>query len=400
MKLKFDDNLKDKSKNDIMKMPLMFPVQFAEGKIPTEIHVIPIGEWDHDAYGKIVITKDDIEQFIDNFDKGVRKGVPITEGHETLDEKPAIGWFKSLKSKKDGLWATVEWTDRGKDLLKEKAYKYFSPEFYRVYEDPETHQIYTNVLVGGALTNKPYFKGLKAIVFNEPNIVNQLSNTTMNLNEIRKKKASELTDEEKSFLRTQMSEGKLTVTDLKKFAEALSDEKGEEEKPEEKPEDKPEEGKEEEGKEGEEKVEGSEVKISAAELKVLQDKADQGAQAMSELTETKIANQVNSMVFSESNKSGKILPKQKQNVTDFMKTLTEKQRASFSEIISALPTVQMFKEVGEDGGESDDSVSKQVESKISEKMKADDSLKYSDAARLVFRENPELAKQYNAERGE
>src|SRR5690349_12088369 len=86
--------------------------------IPSEIHVVPVGEWDHPAYGPMKITEDDIAEFVQNFDAGLRNDIPINEGHEVMDEKPAIGWFKSLINKgSDGLWAVVEWTEEGKKLL-------------------------------------------------------------------------------------------------------------------------------------------------------------------------------------------------------------------------------------------------------------------------------------------
>ena len=83
------------------------------GDIPKEIHVVPVGEWDHPAYGQMKITEKDIAEFVENFDAGLRNDIPINEGHEVMDEKPAIGWFKQLVNKgSDGLWAVVEWTEQ------------------------------------------------------------------------------------------------------------------------------------------------------------------------------------------------------------------------------------------------------------------------------------------------
>ena len=160
--------LKNKTASEIKRLPIVFPInlqKFAErGEVPEEIQVLPIGRWNHPAYGLLEITREDIEEFKENFDKGLRKQIAITEGHETFDEKPAIGWFKELMDRGgDGLFATIEWTKQGKTLLSEKAYKYFSPEFYSEFEDPQTREIHTNVLVGGALTNKPYFNYIHVI---------------------------------------------------------------------------------------------------------------------------------------------------------------------------------------------------------------------------------------------
>jgi len=153
---------------------LFYPIKidekvFAEGEYAKEIQVLQVGFWKHPIYGKIKITANDIGEFIKNFNSNIRKDLPITEGHSVGGEElPAVGWFKELLDKgREGLWAVIEWTKLGEKLLEEKAYKYFSPEYYTTYEDPETRKTYNDVLVGGALTNRPYFKGLQAVVLSE-----------------------------------------------------------------------------------------------------------------------------------------------------------------------------------------------------------------------------------------
>ena len=120
---------------ELTRKPFVFTIDLSKLTFsedgPSEIQVLPTGKWNHPAYGPIVIDASDISEFKQNFDKGLRRDIPITEGHETFDEKPAIAWFKELVDKgAGGLWATVEWTKKGKTLLAERAYKYFSPEFY------------------------------------------------------------------------------------------------------------------------------------------------------------------------------------------------------------------------------------------------------------------------------
>jgi len=191
---------------------------FTDKNYRTEIQVLKLGNWNHPQYGRIKIDEKDLEEFVKNFEGGVRRDIPITEGHPIgEEEKPAVGWFKKLINKgRDGLWATVEWTKRGKKLLEEKAYKYFSPEFYRVYEDPETHKRYSNVLTGGALTNFPYFKGLQAIVFSESMFEGDNMAT---LEEVLEKDVDELTEEEKKVIKENAD--KLSDEDREKFEDIL-----------------------------------------------------------------------------------------------------------------------------------------------------------------------------------
>ena len=191
-----------------------FPICLADAKISKKmkIHVIPVGEWKHAFYGDMKITAEDISEFVQHFNQKIRKGVYITEGHG-LGEQPALGWFTELMNKgEDGLWGTVEWTKKGRELLEDKAYKYFSPEFFNVYEDPETHKFYNNVLTGGALTNSPYFKELESIVMSEKVILDQFSEENIMSKEQKEKKLSE--DEENTNESEEKSDEKTETEEL------------------------------------------------------------------------------------------------------------------------------------------------------------------------------------------
>src|SRR3954467_7889467 len=124
------------SKERDSKKRVAFPIQlFAEDSssaaLPDEIHVVPTGKWDHPLYGEMEITSADVATFVQNFKDKVRKDIPITAGHDNGmngGELPAIGWFTELIDRGvKGLYAVVEWTDEGKQLLSDRAFKYFSP---------------------------------------------------------------------------------------------------------------------------------------------------------------------------------------------------------------------------------------------------------------------------------
>ena len=98
----------------------VFPFEFeapAQATLPTTVHLIPTGQWEHDVYGTIKITQADIQQFADNFNAKIRNGVSITAGHEGEQEKPAVGWITKVEARETGLWGTVEWNNTGKALL-------------------------------------------------------------------------------------------------------------------------------------------------------------------------------------------------------------------------------------------------------------------------------------------
>lgn len=400
------------------KKRIAFPIQlfresgesFAE--LPDEIHVVPVGEWDHPAYGLMKITSSDIKEFIRNFKDKVRRDLPITAGHDngmSGGELPAIGWFKDLIDRGiAGLYAVVEWTDQGKQLLSEGAFKYFSPEFYETYEDPETRKIFNHVLVGGALTNKPYFKELQAVVsFSEPTIMSQFNDNknTMDINTIVAKKVEELSDEEKAFLVEHKEE--LSAEQKTAFASVIGETSTEETEEEKTAREEKEKGDANEAaglnRDGSPKeVSASEknkgmVMISAAEKSALEAKANQGAQAFAELEKMKLGEQVNKMVFSDTNKDGRFFSKQKDAVVAFMSELSSKQRDQFVNIVNNMPKAEkIFGEKGDNGKDVNADVFAEVDSKVKELQKTNAKLSYADGLKQVFAADPELAKKYES----
>jgi len=409
---------------ELTRKPFVFTIDLSKLTFsedgPQEIQVLPTGKWNHPAYGPIVIDASDVSEFKQNFDKGLRRDIPITEGHETFDEKPAIAWFKELIDKgAGGLWATVEWTKKGKTLLAERAYKYFSPEFYSEYEDPETREIHENVLVGGALTNKPYFREMQAVVLSEITLKNpnySFNETTMTIKDITSKKVEELSAEEKAFLKEHKEE--LSTEELATFGSVLEEAgdgsgtgAGE--------------GAGDEGKGGEGEGagagEGGEgagagegagegagaggqanasekfVKMSASEVKALTDMANRGAQAFAELRKSKIETATKTLVFSEQNSKGKILPKDEAKVFNFMLGLTDAQRKTFAEIVEAIPSTNLFSESGAGSSITEGTAAAELNGKVQKLMSEDKALKYSDAVRKVLASDKALAKRYEVE---
>ena len=403
----------------------VFPFQFDEetgesgvAEIPDTIHLIPIGSWQHDAYGPITITASDIREFVQNFNAGIRKGVPITAGHEGMMELPAVGWIQKVEARDDGLWGTVAWTELGEEALEDRQFKFFSPEFYRDYEDPQDHQIYRNVITGGALTKAPYFKELEAVVFSEKILKNKFNEKTMTIAELLAKKMEELSDEEKAFIKEHASE--LTEEQKTAYTSIIEEPKAETEEEKTAREAKEKADKEaadakataeaEEkakgdaneaaglNRDGTTKVSGSEkVQISASELQILRNKADEGQKAFAELQKQKLDAAVTALTFSEANKVGKFLPKSKDTLRSFMETLNDAQKTSFAALLAELPKTEIFSELGVKSGAVEGTVAAEVEAKVNAKMSENKEMKYSDALKLVMSENKGLETRYDAE---
>ena len=391
----------------------VLPFAFDEGDagvssgIPTTIHLIPVGQWDHDLYGPILITASDIREFEQNFNMNVRKGVFITAGHEGFQELPAVGWITKVESRADGLWGDVDWNDMGKEALSDKQFKFYSPEFYRDYEDPQNHQLYRNVMTGGALTKSPYFKELEALVMSDKIAITKTkhSENTMDLATLLAKKMEELTAEEQAFIKANSA----SLTDAQKAeytaiidAPAETTETAEEKTAREAKEagDANEAaGLNRDGSQKETHSEGVKkmVQISASELAALTAKADQGHEAFKELEKTKLAGAVSALTFSATNKTGTFLPKDASEVSKFMETLNAAQRTSFSALMAKIPktTQELFAEKGVGAAAVEGTGLAEVEAKIAAKQKENPKLKYSDALKEVMSENEGLEQRYD-----
>ncbi len=135
----------------------MRPILFtAVEPLPTEIKLFPAGTWEHHMFGREKMDATRAQRIIDNFNKGVpRQGVPIIVAHDK--NSPAVGWVKELQWRDDGLYATVEWNEEGKQLLQKRQFIFVSPALLTEWKHPVTGEIFKDVLVEVSLTNFPFF---------------------------------------------------------------------------------------------------------------------------------------------------------------------------------------------------------------------------------------------------
>jgi len=132
-----------------------------------DVEILRTGEWKHERYGKFSITEKSLSEMVRNFKKGVR-GIKIFADEDHDPQHKALAEFKKVYQKaKNKLHATLELTAKGAQLLNDGAYHYFSSEFARVYRDIETGKSYSNLLLGGAFTNRPVVKGMAPILASE-----------------------------------------------------------------------------------------------------------------------------------------------------------------------------------------------------------------------------------------
>lgn len=144
-------------------------IQLSEDSIET-YEILRTGTFSHPLYGKLEITKEMLEEMVNNFNNNVmQRKIAIDAEH--YPENGAYGIIKSLSIKerefKTGiqsvLVANIKWNRLGKEALKDGRYSYFSASFIREYKDKETGENYGAVLTGAALTTRPFIPGLAAV---------------------------------------------------------------------------------------------------------------------------------------------------------------------------------------------------------------------------------------------
>lgn len=379
------------------------------GAAPAEIDLMRACICHHEWYGDFEITNEDLDLFAANFNRGVRargqdgedNTLPINLAHNQDGE--AAGWIYEMTHNGDGvLRAKVEWTTLGKDKIENKLYKAISPEWYfEGYRDPETGITMSHVIVGAGLTNIPLFKKLKPLTASEGNII-IFSNKAMELKTLLSKPVTELTTEEKAFIKANKEQ--LTAEQKESHKEVIEEPAAEPAAPETteeptEPAAPAEPATPAEPTEPAEPVtptepatpaQGSEgmVSINANELAGLRE-------AAGKLKAAEVKEHVNKMVASEANKDGRILPASTETLTALYMTASEEQKKLIDAFVASLPKVDLFTTRGADSNPIQGNPQEQVVKLANEKRAKDKELTFEKAVSMVLEENKELAAAYH-----
>lgn len=125
----------------------------APGQVPEWIELIPAGEFQGRDGRRFVNSAPDavVAAFADH-----RGSLPVDIEHSSEhkaqqgDPAPAVGWVESLEVRDGAVWARVEWTDQGRELIASRQYRYYSPVFWF---EKSTDQVLA--LKSAGLTNQP-----------------------------------------------------------------------------------------------------------------------------------------------------------------------------------------------------------------------------------------------------
>lgn len=130
------------------------------------LHAFAIGEYLHPLYGKIKMSDERASRMASNI-LGNARGIDIAIDYGHRNQNEAAGWVKGAEARKDGLWLLVEWTKIAAEKIRNKEYRYFSPEFVNSWKHPESGKTYKDVLLGGGLTNRPFLKNMVPVNLSE-----------------------------------------------------------------------------------------------------------------------------------------------------------------------------------------------------------------------------------------
>ncbi|MFD4554420.1 phage protease [Streptomyces sp. NPDC058469] len=374
-------------------------------ELPTEIQVVRPGVWKTPNHGDFTIADSDLVQAAENFQKFFKaKGrqAPIDYDHNDVT-KGAAGWIKDVYVKAgEGLWASVEWTDIAAQQLKNRVFRYLSPEYYfKGWENPEVKgEFHDNVLSGFAVTNHPLFKDLHPLVANEQGGKGQMfiyvkGDDRMKLEDVRKKALADLTKEEKDFLAKNKAE--LTDAERKTFelGETEAEAKAAKEAADKVAAEKEAADKAVAGKAAADaaaeaaKVEGS-VKISASELSALKAAAARGIEAADKLEK----NEATALVKGHVGR-GAIKSDEAEEAVSILLASAPALRTRLEIFLGKLPDNELLKgsELGNGGEGSANAEAAAAEmSKLAEERAAKEKISFGQAMKLVASEKSELAK--------
>lgn len=142
-----------------MLIPVVNSLDIERAAPPREIKLFPLGLVKSQK-GDFLIDTESYNSILNHF-KAHHVDIPIDYEHQTLQDvqAPAAGWIKDLTLKQDGVYASVEWTEKAAQYLAAKEYRYLSPVVSVRKRDRKALLLHS-----AALTNTPAIDGMTAIV--------------------------------------------------------------------------------------------------------------------------------------------------------------------------------------------------------------------------------------------
>lgn len=141
------------------------------------VNVLNLGAFHHDEYGEIEFTREHYDSWVKNFRAGVcgglgpdgkpRIAVDYSHAMDTdsvrPDDQKAAGYILDLKLEDERVMALIEFTKPAADGIKNGEWAWYSVSVADSLRDQRTGTDTGPVMLGGALTNRPFMPGLQPI---------------------------------------------------------------------------------------------------------------------------------------------------------------------------------------------------------------------------------------------
>ncbi len=157
----------------LLPMSSLAAQQGAHAAVPEWVHLLPAGTIaTQDPRGPYRVA--DAAALIAASMQAAGGKLPIDENHSTDlaapqgGAAPARGWIVELAQREDGIWGRVEWTEAGRALVADGAYRGISPVIVHRKDGTIT------ALLRAALTNTPNMIGLTTLHHEESNMLQKL----------------------------------------------------------------------------------------------------------------------------------------------------------------------------------------------------------------------------------
>lgn len=133
-----------------------------ENCVPEWIQLLPKG-WIKPNGLDVLVDDQSLNTILARF-KSRENDIVLDYEHQTLagGEAPAAGWITDLEARDNGLWAKVDWTERGRAYVAAREYRYISPVVLVNQKDCRGMR-----LQSVALTNNPAIDGMQPVAAKE-----------------------------------------------------------------------------------------------------------------------------------------------------------------------------------------------------------------------------------------
>lgn len=121
------------------------------------------GTFKHPVYGEFTVDGGTFESFQRNFQAAGRLCVDFEHSPEKGQGTEAAGWITKLEAVGDALFATVEWTRKGAEAIRDRLYLFVSPT-WKLDDETDAGESVGARLRGAGLTNRPWFEGMGPVV--------------------------------------------------------------------------------------------------------------------------------------------------------------------------------------------------------------------------------------------